>query len=277
MARRRVEVIDVVEVLVHWQAGRSIKQIARSTGLARNTVRKYLAAAGRAGVRRGSPMARAELAAMVERMCPELVCQPATTDLAEQLRGCQEEIVEGLKESTLATVWRRLRDAGRISCSVVSFRRFVRRELREVNPDRVVVRRPPAVLGECVEINFGVLGFWDETDFHEGRRRLDRTDSYSNQPGGGRGIRTPGGCYTTAVFKTAAINRTRPSLRWGQRREEVYRGARWGRRDGKQRRRRPSGRLRRLAVGVGVVVSARCRTSSRPRRATRPPPCRARR
>jgi transposase len=156
---------------VHWQAGRSVRQIARSTGLARNTVRKYLAEAGRAGIRRDAPMARAELAAMVERVCPELVCRPATTGLAEQLRSCREEIEEGLKESTMATVWQRLRDAGRISCSVVSFRRFVRRELREVNPDRVVVRRPPAGLGELAEIDFGVLGFW-VNPLSQQRRRL---------------------------------------------------------------------------------------------------------
>jgi hypothetical protein len=43
---------------------------------------------------------------------------------------------------------------------VVSFRRFVRRELGEVNPERVVVRRPTAELGEFAEIDFGVLGFW---------------------------------------------------------------------------------------------------------------------
>ncbi len=37
MARRRIEVSDVVEVLVHWQARRSLKQIARSTGMAGST------------------------------------------------------------------------------------------------------------------------------------------------------------------------------------------------------------------------------------------------
>jgi response regulator of citrate/malate metabolism len=56
VARRRIEVNDVVEVLVQWQTGRRVKQIARSTGLARNTVRKYLAQvtsrAGLSGSRR---------------------------------------------------------------------------------------------------------------------------------------------------------------------------------------------------------------------------------
>jgi transposase len=171
VARRRVNVIDVIEVLVQWQGGRSVKQIARSTGLARNTVKRYLARVTGAGLRRAPASARAELQALVERACPELVCRPSTTRHADRLRGLREEIVEGLKESTMATVWQRLHDAGRVTCSVITFRRFVRRELREVDPDTVVVRRPPAKLGDFAEIDFGVLGMWTDP-LSQRRRRL---------------------------------------------------------------------------------------------------------
>jgi transposase len=171
MARRRVTVVDVIEVLVQWQAKRSIKQIVRSTGMARNTVKRHLARLAEAGLRREPAMPRAELQVIVERACPELVCRPATTGNAEQLRGLREEIVEGLESSTMTTVWQRLRDAGRVSCSVVTFRRFVRRELREVDPDKVTVRRPPARLGEAAEIDFGVLGIWLDQRTQQ-RRRL---------------------------------------------------------------------------------------------------------
>ena len=160
MARRRVQVVDVVEVLVQWQARRSVKQIVRSTGMARNTVRRYLARVAAAGMRRDQVLPRAELQALVEKACPELVSRPSTTSHAEQLRGVREEIVTGLKESTMATVWQRLRDAGKVSCSVITFRRFVRREVREVDPDKVVVRRPPAKPGDAAEVDFGVLGMW---------------------------------------------------------------------------------------------------------------------
>ncbi len=163
--------IDVIEVLVQWQGGRSVKQIARSTGMARNTVKRYLARVAAAGLRRAPVLARAELQSVVERSCPELVCRPSTTSHAEQLRGLREEIVDGLKESTMATVWQRLHDAGGVACSVITFRRFVRRELREVNPDTVVVRRPPAKLGEVAEIDFGVLGVWVDP-LGQRRRRL---------------------------------------------------------------------------------------------------------
>jgi uncharacterized protein YidB (DUF937 family) len=45
-------VVDVVEVLVQWQARHSLKQIARSTGMSRNTVRRYLARVAAVGLRR---------------------------------------------------------------------------------------------------------------------------------------------------------------------------------------------------------------------------------
>jgi hypothetical protein len=170
VARRRIEVNDVVEVLVQWQTGRRVKQIARSTGLARNTVRKYLAqVSSRAGLQRQPALPRAELWAKVSENCPELVDRAACTDLAGQLRELHDEIVTGLKESTAATVWQRLRDAGRLSCSITSFRRYLYREVREVDPQRVVVRRPEPALGEQAEIDFGVLGSW--TDPATGRRR----------------------------------------------------------------------------------------------------------
>jgi transposase len=164
-------VVDVLEVLVQWQAGRSVKQIARSTGMARNTVKRYLARVTGAGLRRAPALARAELQAVIARACPELVCRPSTTGYAEELRGVRAEIVDGLRESTMATVWQRLHDAGRVRCSVITFRRFVRRELREVDPDAVVVRRPPARLGECAEVDFGVLGVWTDPRTQH-RRRL---------------------------------------------------------------------------------------------------------
>jgi len=43
MARRRVQVVDVVEVLVQWQARRSVKQIVRSTVPGAGGRRRYAA------------------------------------------------------------------------------------------------------------------------------------------------------------------------------------------------------------------------------------------
>ena len=55
MGRRSFAVRDITEILIHWQAGRPLRQIADSLGVDRNTVRKYVALAVRLGYRPGEP------------------------------------------------------------------------------------------------------------------------------------------------------------------------------------------------------------------------------
>ncbi len=65
--------IDVVEILQHWQAGRPKIQIAASVGADRETVRKYVAPAVAAGMKPGGPpLSRAECAVLVG-VC-QIVC-----------------------------------------------------------------------------------------------------------------------------------------------------------------------------------------------------------
>ena len=55
MAYKEVSRVDVVEVIRRWQKGNSQQHIASGTGLSRDTVRKYLAAAEEVGVSREGP------------------------------------------------------------------------------------------------------------------------------------------------------------------------------------------------------------------------------
>ena len=55
MAYREVLRMEVAEVVRRWQAGNSQRNIASGTGLSRDTVRKYLAAAKEAGVVQKGP------------------------------------------------------------------------------------------------------------------------------------------------------------------------------------------------------------------------------
>ena len=74
MARRHFEVIDVVEVLEHWHAGRPKAVVASSLGIDRKTVRKYVAPAEAAGITPGGPrLSRAEWAELVRRLSPVLL------------------------------------------------------------------------------------------------------------------------------------------------------------------------------------------------------------
>jgi hypothetical protein len=53
--------IDIVEILIHWYAGRSQNELAASLGVDRKTLRKYTAPARAAGIEPGGPpMAEAD-------------------------------------------------------------------------------------------------------------------------------------------------------------------------------------------------------------------------
>ena len=57
MGRRSFDVVDLTELFVHWEAGRSQVQIGESLNLDRKTVRKFLAPALAEGLVPGGPPA----------------------------------------------------------------------------------------------------------------------------------------------------------------------------------------------------------------------------
>ena len=66
MARRTITVIDVVEILVHWHAGRRVGELCSSLGVDPKTVRKYISPAVAAGLVPGGPrLSEGEWAALV--------------------------------------------------------------------------------------------------------------------------------------------------------------------------------------------------------------------
>ena len=74
MGRRSFTVRDVTEILVHWQAGRPLKQIVRSLGVSRNTVRKYVELAKSLGYEQGETnLSASDWAAILKEKVPDLV------------------------------------------------------------------------------------------------------------------------------------------------------------------------------------------------------------
>ncbi|HUY99624.1 MAG TPA: hypothetical protein VMU89_04700 [Thermomicrobiaceae bacterium] len=53
MARRRMGMADIKEILVAWDAGEEVSAISRRLGYSRPTVRKYARAAEHVGLTRG--------------------------------------------------------------------------------------------------------------------------------------------------------------------------------------------------------------------------------
>ena len=74
MTRRTFRVVNIVEILIHWKAGRKKAEVARSLGVDRGTVTKYTAKALAEGyVPGGDQLSAQEWGALVEGWFPELV------------------------------------------------------------------------------------------------------------------------------------------------------------------------------------------------------------
>ncbi|HEV2369807.1 MAG TPA: IS21 family transposase [Acidimicrobiales bacterium] len=154
--------IDVVEVLQHWHAGRPKSVIATSLGIDPKTVRKYVGPAEEAGLAPGGPtLSRAEWAELVRGWFPELVdarVRALTYPAIEPHRGRIEEM---LKTNTVTTVHQRLRDEHGLAVGITSFRRYVATEFPdETDRSKVTVLRPEVDPGEEAQIDYGYLGTW---------------------------------------------------------------------------------------------------------------------
>ena len=164
MARRQFDVIDVVEILQHWYAGRSKAEVATSVGVDRGTVRKYVAPAEAEGlVPGGPPIDRAGWIRRVEGWFPELVDARVRSLTFGEINAHRQRISDWLDgEVTVSTVHQRLRDEHGLEAGLTSVRRYVWLEFadRDVNPDRVTVPRPPVEPGSEAQVDYGYLGQW---------------------------------------------------------------------------------------------------------------------
>jgi len=163
MARRTFQMIDVVEILQHWHAGRPKVVIAASLGVDPKTVRKYVAPAEAAGIvpGEGAGPDRAGWAAHVAAWFPELGDARARSRTWPELDARRELIISMLETNTLATVHQRLRDEYGLTVSTTSLRRYVWQVLPDRRPGArpVTVLRPDVPPGEG-QIDYGYLGRW---------------------------------------------------------------------------------------------------------------------
>jgi hypothetical protein len=160
MFGRRFSVAEVAEVLQHWQAGKSRRELARSLGMGRNRIDVIVAVAEAAGLTPGGPLlSRQEWERRVPELFAEQVVRPVT-DPTKEIRRFHEVIVAGLTASTVTTVWQRLRDEQGLTASLSTFRRYVRRHVRRVRPEVATVRKEVTPLGEVAEVDYGRLGRW---------------------------------------------------------------------------------------------------------------------
>ena len=162
MARRQFEVIDVVQILQHWHAGRPKAVVASSLDIDRKTVRKYVARAEEAGLAPGGPpLGRGEWGALVTQWFPELTDPKVRSRTFEAIDLHRDRVEEMLKTNTVATVHQRLRDEHGLAVGITSFRLYAAAELPEVSlRDQVAVVRPEVPAGEEAQVDYGRMGRW---------------------------------------------------------------------------------------------------------------------
>jgi hypothetical protein len=153
--------IDIVEILIHWYAGRSQNELAASLGVDRKTLRKYTAPARAAGIEPGGPpMAEADWRTLATGWFPGLVDTRLRQVSWPGIECHRDYIAVQLKAGvTVATIHQRLATArsGRVGgeCALVGGRTRLRR------PGALAV----TVLGDCRrrgrrQIDYGRLGMW---------------------------------------------------------------------------------------------------------------------
>jgi transposase len=172
LARRTFDVVDIVEILIHWHAGRSHVQVAESLGLDRKTVRKYVTPAVASGIVPGvGQRTQAEWADLVKQWFPEITDRRVRQTTWPEFEAHREFIVTMTRAGvTKQTIWQRLRDEHGLRASVSSLKRFMDANLPEENlRSRVTVLREDPPPGEEAQIDYGYLGSW--VDPVGGKRR----------------------------------------------------------------------------------------------------------
>jgi transposase len=182
MARRRIGVADVKEILVQWDAGAGISAIARALGYTRPTGRKYVLAGKAAGLARGEQRRREAGWEQLARDVVERVTAlrtPGTasaevvrfhTYIGEGLRPAADSGRDPVRPSVL---YQRLRDEQGLGASWGTFYRYVRRhwpELGRQPPQRVTVRLDDPPPGEEAQVDFFYVGRWFDPEAKRLRR-----------------------------------------------------------------------------------------------------------
>jgi hypothetical protein len=162
MAYKEVSRVEVAEVIRQWQAGRGIREITRSTGISRNTIRKYILIAQSCGLGGdGPPPTDLQLTTLVQlnRAGPRDIVIP--TD--KVLIPWADRIESWIKNDKLKLT--RIQDLlAQQHCLVpyTCLRRYVSRRGWFGKSSHLTVRMADTEPGQIAEVDFGRLGLiWD--------------------------------------------------------------------------------------------------------------------
>jgi transposase len=169
----------------HWYSGRSQAAVARSLGVDRRTVKKYVSSAEKAGISpEGPPISEEAWRKMVREWFPQLydtrLVRPTWDDIVKH----HSYIADLVGVVPVSVIHQRLGDEAGLEVSVASLRRYVRARFpEEVRRGEVVIWRPPVDPGDEAQVDYGYLGTW--MDPRSGHKRrvwaFSMVLSYSRQ------------------------------------------------------------------------------------------------
>ena len=168
MARRKIGMNEQLEMIYQWHQRRSERQIRRSLGISRKTIRGYIGRLIQLGISREQPLPAEEELARLTALIQKPVNrfdQPAQ----EKLKPHHERIEAWLKEPhmTIQQVVRLLQEEHELEVGYMSVYRYVRRWI-EPCKKRVTVRIHTAA-GRQAQVDFGYAGLLQ--DAQTGKRR----------------------------------------------------------------------------------------------------------
>jgi len=169
MAYKEVSRVEITEILRRWQAGAKMRELARASGLSRNTIKKYIMAAEGLGLTRAGPLPTEEQTLSLVQI--NIAGRgPATIPTESLLSPWADQIYRWLKDDRLRVT--RIQELLlKQNCDVpyTSLRRFIARRGWGKH-SRDTVRLADTEPGEVAEMDFGRLGMvWDPDS---GRKRL---------------------------------------------------------------------------------------------------------
>ena len=160
--------MEINQIIRRWQAKEGPPQIAAGTGLSRNTVRKYLAAARLQGITQGGPATTGDQLsrlATISQVGPRQVATPRQ----DQLEPWADQIYQWLTKDRLQmTRIHELLAMRGCDLSYQSLRRFIINRNRR-RRSKTTVRMADTPPGEVAEADFGRLGMI--TDPATGKRK----------------------------------------------------------------------------------------------------------
>jgi transposase len=173
MARRRMSVADVKEILVAWDVGENISAIAQRLGYSRPTVRKYTQAATQAGLARGGGRRGEDEWERVARAAIARVARRRERGLAtEAVAQYHDYLEQRVGEVRLAVLHQRLRDEQDLRVSWRTFYRYVAahwpERLRGAVRPTIRLDDPPP--GDEAQVDFFYRGRWFDPEAQRERK-----------------------------------------------------------------------------------------------------------